>query len=506
MTSLAVEPSDLLGAQEPRICSVPPYVSSTGAEAIELAALAGLDLDPWQQFVLDRSLGERPDGKWAAFEIGLVVSRQNGKGGLLEARELAGLFLLGERLIIHSAHQFDTSMEAFERLLALIENTPQLRRRIRPRGVSRSHGAEGIALQGGQRIRFRTRTTGGGRGFTCDCLILDEAMIIPDAMHGALLPTLSARPNPQVWYTGSAVDQDIHQHGLVLSRIRERGLKGDDPSLAFFEWSADRTFSELTPEVAGSPELWAQANPALGIRISQEYVSNEYASFMGGRGFVVERLGVGDWPNTDPNGLKVIDPEAWSDCVDQNSSITGKLYFAFDVTPDRSATCISVAGRRDDGEPHVEVIEHRRGTGWVVDRLVELAKKYRTRSVYCDGYGPAGSLIPEIENHKLKVEALNAKEMAAGCGIFYDSVMTEADEDTGEIGPTLHHLGQLPLTQAVMGSSTRPLGDAWAWSRKNSTVDISPLVSCTVALWALTSAPRRKKTGLVNLNEVMANA
>jgi hypothetical protein len=29
------------------------------------------------------------------------------------------------------------------------------------------------------------------------------------------------------------------------------------------------------------------------------------------------------------------------------------------------------------------------------------------------------------------------------------------------------------------------LGDAWAWSRKSSAVDISPLVACTLALFGL---------------------
>jgi hypothetical protein len=57
--------------------------------------------------------------------------------------------------------------------------------------------------------------------------------------HGALLPTLSARPNPQVWYTGSAVDQDIHEDGHVFGRIRERGIKGEDPALLYLEWSAE---------------------------------------------------------------------------------------------------------------------------------------------------------------------------------------------------------------------------------------------------------------------------
>ena len=100
--------------------------------------MAGLILDPWQELALMSALGEGDDGKWAAFEVGLVVPRQNGTGSILEARELAGLFLFGERLIIHSAHQFDTSLEAFRRLLTLIEETPDFSRRVKR--VSRSHG------------------------------------------------------------------------------------------------------------------------------------------------------------------------------------------------------------------------------------------------------------------------------------------------------------------------------------------------------------------------------
>jgi hypothetical protein len=118
---------ELVGAQRPRILAAPPAHSSAAAEeAIELAADAGLILDDWQQFALRTGLAEDDRGLWAAFEVGLVVTRQAGKGGVFEARELAGLFLFGEPLIIHSAHRFDTSLEAFLRMLVLIESTPDL--------------------------------------------------------------------------------------------------------------------------------------------------------------------------------------------------------------------------------------------------------------------------------------------------------------------------------------------------------------------------------------------
>jgi phage terminase large subunit-like protein len=127
-------------------------------------------------------------------------------------------------------------------------------------------------------------------------------MIISEAMHGALLPTLSARKNPQVWYTGSAVDQLVHDHGVVFARVRERGRKGGDPALSYYEWSIDVDHPDkVTPEMATDPELWRMANPALGVRIHERFVESEQRS-MDPRTFAVERLGVGDWPRTDRVG------------------------------------------------------------------------------------------------------------------------------------------------------------------------------------------------------------
>jgi hypothetical protein len=103
--------------------------------------------------------------------------------------------------------------------------------------VSRSHGEEGIELKGGQRIRFRTRTKGGGRGFSGDFLALNEAMELPESTMGALLPTLSARPNPQVWYTGRRSTRRSTSTASFRP-VRERALKGD-PALAYFEHSFD---------------------------------------------------------------------------------------------------------------------------------------------------------------------------------------------------------------------------------------------------------------------------
>lgn len=447
--------------------------------------MAGLHLDPWQAFVLRESLGERADGTWAALEVGVEVSRQNGKGGVLEARELAGLFLLEEELQIHSAHEFSTSLEALRRLRTLIEETPDFDREVLK--MKESHGEEGIELRGNRRIRFRTRTKGGGRGLSGDTVYLDEAMIIKESMHGTLFPIMSARDNPQIWYTGSAVNQEEHDDGVVFARIRERGLAGGDHRLAWFSWGwsgpkpgaeGDEADKEMLPEDADEllddQEFWAGSNPGLGIRIDSEFVKAERRS-LSIRNFAVERLGIGDWPDTSQDHSREgINKENWEAREDPGSVALDPVCFAFDVSPDRSTASISSAGLRGDGKYHVELIERKSGTLWIVDRLAELERDHRPTEIVCDERSPAASLLKRLKKRRVQVNPVNGSEYAQGCQDFYDAI----EEDD------LRHIGQPELTTAALGAAKRPLGDAWAWSRTRSEVDITPLASSSLALRA----------------------
>jgi hypothetical protein len=127
------------------------------------------------------------------------------------------------------------------------------------------------------------------------------------------------------------------------------------------------------------------------------------------------------------------------------------------------------------GHTHIEVVEQKRGTGWLVERLKDLTEAHDAAAVICDSMSPAAAIIPQLEAAGVLVETVTAREYADACGRIFDA----ADQGT------LRHLGQPPLASALKGAKQRPLGDAWAWSRKSSTVDISPLVACTLALWKL---------------------
>lgn len=460
----------------PRHELVPKARGTKRAQAvIEIAAATGHPLDDWQAHVVKGAcLTTGKPLRWAAFEVGVNVSRQNGKGDILQARELAGIVDFGERLVTHSSHMFDTSLEAFLRMEEAIEEA-SLQGLLRPRGgISRSHGDEGFKFRTGQRIRYRTRTKGGGRGFSGDLMVLDEAMILPESALGALLPTLSAKSitgDPQLWYAGSAVDQIIMEHGIAFARVRKRALEGAR-SLAYFEWSADAEIDELD-RVIDDREQWRKANPSLGIRISEAHVEKE-RSALDPRTFGTERLGVGDWPPVDVEDKAAFDFSRWLALVDEASVMVDPICIAFDVTPDRRRATISAAGRRPDGLFHVETVEARRGTGWIPAYLAERVSRHAVTRIVYDPASPAAGLVLPLEKAGLELEAVTAREYAGACGLLFDLVQQGG----------LRHLGTYELNVAVRNASTRPLGEAWAWSRRLSSADISPLVAATLALWA----------------------
>jgi hypothetical protein len=467
------QPDAPTGSQSPRIESVPEFVSTSGPEAVDLCAAFGVHLDPWQAHVLMGGLGERPDGKWSAFEVAAIVSRQNGKGEILLARQLAGLFLLNERLIMHSAHEYKTAAEAFARIKAVIDGSDELRRAVKT--IRTSHGEEGIELRNGNRLRFVARSKGSGRGFTADCIILDEAYELGPEQMAAMLPTLSARPNPQVWYASSAGLESSTQ----LAQVRERGIKGDSPGLAYYEWSAHPR------RESDDRDGWREANPALGFRVSYEHIERERAA-MPEVEFRRERLGV--WDDASTNA--VIPLDVWEDAIDRTSQPLDPVTFAIDVAPDRSASSIAVAGRRQDGKWHVEVAKNELGTAWVVGEIIRM-RRWSAQPVIIDSISAAASLVPALTEAGVDVRQVSGAEYAAGCGLYFDTALA------GQ----LHHIDQPPLTAAIVGARQRPLGDRWAWNKRDATVDITPLVSTTLALYGAAeraaTAPKNRRKGRV---------
>lgn len=464
------------GSQEPFHLWLPPGKSDEpgdfGDRAVQLAELAGLNLDPWQQLVLRMLLRTAPaSDQWAAYESLLLVPRQNGKSVTLEAFDLAKLYLSEPgHMIMHTAHLFPTAMESFRHLTGLIRNCPELWAEVER--VSNAHGQEGIELRNGSRLRFAARgVNGAGRGFSPDDVVFDEAYRLPVEAEESLLYAISAKRNPQLVYASSTGMPDSH----ILWSLVERGRAGGDPSLMLAEWSADPKL-DLNDEV----QLWEavrQANPALGYRLDERKTLAEYRKAVSQdrlEGFGRERLG---WWAAAGSVEAVIPLEVWDSLADRDefpAPHVGKVVLAVDSDPNRSRTSIAAAGLRADGLPLVELIDNEPGVDWAEARIVEICARNSVAAVVIDRRSAAASLIAPLEAAKVRVIGTDAAKMAQACGGFYDAA-TETKQ--------LRHLAQKKLTEALRAATTRPLGDAWAWDRKNATNDITPLTAATLALW-----------------------
>ena len=457
----------ILGAAPPRIRHVPAQrTGKIAGKVVGLARNVGLGLDPWQADVIYDAMSTDPvSGLWITPRVAVSVPRQNGKGAIIEAIEIA--FLLGvfpdAKLLIHSAHEFKTAQNGFQRLLSYFDTVPELAK-ARDEGrvkIGTAAAREFITVDG-RTVKFLARSKGSGRGFSADLLILDEAQELGEDVWAAILPTISARPNPQVWLFGTPPSADMN--GEVFTRFRDNGLKDDDDRLAYFEWSA------TDDDDFGDPATWRKTNPACPLRISEVVIRDEYLS-TDEETFARERLGMWDGVAS----LAVIPPDTWAALASESDPV-GRVAFAIDVSPDRSRASIGVAGFVGDELVMVQAIENRKGTGWVAHRLKELTERWPHVAVVLDTGGPAASLLPELKKAGVKrVLTISAREVVAACGAFYDAAMQGR----------LRHPDQPVLNDALASARKRQLGEAWAWHRKDAATDITPLVAVTFALYGL---------------------
>lgn len=466
------------GAQTPRVENVPQGIVTTlGPKVTDFMRMVGAPLLPWQSHVIDAAFGVRADGKWAAYEVAVWCARQNGKGRITEAQELFGAYILREKKIIHSAHEFDTAGEAFDRLVEIIEGSEWLQKRTAK--IVRGKGSEGIELtraMGGGEIRFKARTEHGARGFSGDRIILDEAYALTVAHFKAMSPTLATIPNCQITYTSSPPDEKTGPmpEDAMAPSIRARGLTGVEPRLASFEWSPAEGAKP------GAVDAWYACNPSLGYLIDEEFLENQFRIFeAAGKvdGFATEHLGL--WPERDTPEWTVFKRGEWFDAKDPESAAQDPVSFAIVTSEDLGWSTVCVAGVRPDGLHHIEVAERQAGTSWVVPWVTERVATWRPCRTVVNKSTPAGQFIAALEQAGVEVTTISTTDAAAASGALLTAV---------ESG-TVRHRGQGSLNVSAARASKRQVAKTWELALTSGSTDVSPIAGCAYALWGYTSRP-----------------
>lgn len=477
MTTLAKRPaprtrSGLL--PEARRVVLPDGIVSTSAPSVlAVAAKLGVTLDPWQADVARIVFAKRRDGEFASDVVAISVPRQAGKTFLVSALVLSYCLANPGVTVAWTAHHNKVMLETFQHLRTMVA-PDRVAKRVSK--VNASAENRSIVFVNGSRIVMAARESGALRGVSrVSILVLDEAQILTEAAMSDVLPTQNAARGALTIMLGTPPRPK--DPGEVFTQQREQALRADQAgepldAAAWVEFSAD--------DDAETDDLdqWRQANPSYPKRTPLKAI-RKLRRMLTEDHFRREALGIWDDKST-PAVIPVTD---WGACLDADSVAVEKLVLAVDIAPERTHASVAVAGLRADDLVHVEVDEMRAGTGWVCDWVVARCEANPVAAVVVDAKGPAASLAPELKRRKCRVVMTTADDMTNACADFYDAAVNRE----------LRHIGQPQLTVSLNSARKRSIGDRWAWNRKSSDADITPIVAATLAHWGVGSRKVRAR-------------
>lgn len=502
--------------------------TSHGFHVIEFATtFLGITLRPWQKWLLIHALELTPDGRYRFRKVVIIVGRQNGKTKLIEVLALWWLFVdsdsfpdhvpADEFLVLGTAQDKDTAKKVWKKVLRRCNPnvvkwpgrfSPAARKAIVPALVaqamppSESNGSEAIILQNGAQYQIAASTSGGGRGDSLSRVVLDELREQKNwEGWAALSKTLNGTFNSQMWAISSAGDaksvvlKDIRDAAVAALEEWQRYVEGGiasveeyanthDVSIGIFEWSAPDDCK------LDDPEAYLQSNPSIGYGYEVDALLSDLESGEPEHVTRTEVLGIWVTAALEPSlnveeWPKLADPPQ----VDYEGNITypgseiaasSPVILGLDTSADRKRTWIGVAGWREDGLQHLEVIDVVSRMTMVAGRVKAIAEEWGIEFVALQVRGSWSAELKEpLEKLGLTVIEVSGPALGAGVGKMHDRI------DDG----TMRHREQEALTQAVKHAVTKKLNDVRVWDRDASPVDIAPLIAVSNAAYGLEAMP-----------------
>jgi phage terminase large subunit-like protein len=496
---------------------------------IEFAlAVLGITLYPWQKALLIRALELNEDGTYRFRKVFVLVGRQNGKTTLLTVLALWWLFTdadafpehlpAEEFLILGTAQNLDIAEEAWDAALKRCDPNPDEDDQrfvvddlaTETRKPVKTNGKKSLRLRNGAKYEPRAASRMGGRGKSAARVIMDEMR----EQHtwdvwGSVSKTKNAIFNSQLWGISSAGDAK----SIVLRTLRDGAIKTiqeyeryvdsglqsleefantHDIATALFEWSAE----------PGRPLLdidgILQSNPSVGYK--PMFFDSIWSDLLGDEPEATKRTEIlCDWVNSRVEPY--LDGASWAESadapvvdddgviVDLGSLIaeSSRMVMGIDVHREKRLTrsSIGVAGYRDDGRVHLELIAQRTGMTWVVKHAKAVRAKTGINQVAIQTKGcDAADLVSLLQEAGFDIVDISATVLLTSAGRLSDRMREDK----------IRHRSQGPLDLAIANGATKSLSGMPVWDRDASPVDIAPVVAVNYALIGLESfKPAKKK-------------
>lgn len=482
---------ELLGSEVPRVYT--PELRELTPETTWgydvvwfLERVVGWDLYPWQRWLYLHALELDEQGNFRYDTVLLLVARQNGKTKWLLGLALWFVYRRQARLVVNTAQLLDYAEGLLSEADHVVTSNKNLRReKVR---YYETNGKHRLVFSDRRTWRAAAANRKGGRSLSANLALLDELREHTnyDAWN-ALVPTTTAVPNSLAVAVSNAGDVTSVVLKTLLDKARQRvETKTTAKSKVFLaEYSAPE-LDEHGNEVSYTDQrFWPQANPSLGWGFPLSKLEG-YLETSSEAGFKTEHL---------CRWVEVLEPGAfswddWREARDPDSKLPdeAQLSWCVDVSWDGKVTHVAVAGTREDGRLHVELVASRPKLSWVVTwfatRAQDPTHPFDGRVVLQGRGAPVSALAEKLEDAGLQVVRLQGADLSNAPVVFAELL---------EEG-TLVHLDQPTLTDSVKAVKARNAGDATYLDRKNSPVDAAPAVAAVQAAYDATRVREVEET------------
>jgi hypothetical protein len=459
-----------------------PELPTLGPAVGRAARALGVELMPHQQLVSDVAGEVLPDGRMHYPVVVVLMPRRGGKTKLLLPT------FLQRASSIRRAKCWYTAQTGGDAGLTLREEWLPALDPLSSRGLVRtrlSNGSEAFTVpRSAGRVAIFAPTRKALHGQDADVVGVDELWAF-DRLQGmalmqAIKPAQLTRPDRQLWLISAGGDDS--SEWLLDWRELGRALTGPGQGVAYFEWhppvelADDGVTWQLASDVdLDDPAVWADTHPAVGHTATLDALSSDRDVF-GKDEFDRAYL------NVFQTGAlaRVLPRVAWERNVSDTAAVgTGwGTVVTFDAAPESSSASV-VLSKLDSssGKVVAELVDHGPGTGWTAARVGQLAIEHGARIV-ADGKGASTAITAELRRMGHVVDELGTSNVADAADALLAALLNDRVAIRSE-----------PIMDAAAASAAkRQLGDGWAFTRRGSTGDVTPVVALSFGVQAASAS------------------
>lgn len=444
---------------KPRFATRPTRGAKTWLSQVKRAAMTlGYPLLPWQTGGARLITELRPDGLPRFKTVIISVPRQSGKTVLSKAAIAAKAEQAPHQEIYGTAQTRGYAAKHVVALGEAIGGSATVRRGV---------GAESVQWPNGTFYRPISPTEGGGHGDSVDWLLADEMWTVTPQLLGGVRPAMIARPMSQLLGISTMGTLESSSWNGFVAQGRD-AVDDPDATLGYIEYSAPSDEAIYGPETD-----WHQWMPALGRTISHEGIRTAIKDLEAaeGQSEVIRAFG-----NRTTARKSMLFPADWVTRATRVIEPPQRFVLALDINDEPAGAALATGHVTDEGGVATRSVEWRYGSArWILDEIQKQIAHRKVEAVVADWGGPAKVVQPEVEAlceaAYVPVVDRKPRELAADTLRFFDGLR----EGTWALQ------GASSLFEAIEGAARKALGDVWLISRRQMTVDASPLISTILA-------------------------